>query len=432
MRLDTALGLDLNRLEVDFHLPDLERDAHLAVDPFLMFKSRHEKLRDWHALILRYFEKVISHLKINELDLAVSKLLCPEPREVRLGYASGTMGRGIGPTLARDVCLLISSNTDLLARDFRHLEELQLYSVGIGEDRLSDLVVSVLKAELIQYTQQQAALWAIPLVPAVGISNVWMDETAEWSEVICNLPVDPETGEAVILIPRRVLRRLPWINFEDFRRNHLLSFLPNKNREISKTSSKKTITRLTVTDLSLVDRYVGEKESTAYAADPIDLDQRDKAKVEADSLALEKELSELPSGTANGKAYETLVLRTLNMVLEPHLIDGRPQQRTESGTQIRDIIFVNDSDHSFWDYVRARHMNLLVVFEIKNKDVLVPADLNQLHAYLGDSVGYLGFVVSRKGFRQTDLNRAHALYNRREPRSVLLSLSDNDLGFTRY
>jgi hypothetical protein len=428
--LDDALGLTLNRLDVDFHLPNLEQDSRLAFDPFLLFKSRHHDLVGWHERLMIYVARVVALVSGGRTSEAVDTLTCPEPNEVRLGYtAHGTSGSGIGRVHAAAIAAMLESNPDLLSRGLRHVEELQLYSVDVGADRLSDLAVNVLKQELVEYTQRQATIWGVPLQSSVGLAHAWDHSALEWVDLVADLPVDPETSSPIVLVPRRVLRRLPWINYEDFRDHHLFSYLPSRAAgELSKGGvQKRRVVELTRRDLTLVNLYVDAKEETSDLAEPVDLDERDKSEIDAQADDFEAMLSGVATGEAAAHEYENLVLRILNSALGPDLIDGRPQQRTYEGTQIRDLIFVNDSDHSFWQFMRQQHAGLLVVFEVKNKDALTPADLNQLHAYLGDSTGYLGFVVSRQGFAKSDSKRAFALYNKRVPRSVILSLSDQDL-----
>ena len=166
MRFDRAFDLELNRFEVDFHIPELSQDARLAIDPFLMFKSRHELFVAWHERLLSYWQHVLELLRSGSTDDALSALLNPEPVEVRLGYASaGAGGSGIGPEIAGEMVEVVSTNRGLLKRGLRHLEELQLYSVGIGADRLSDLAANVLKTDLVRYTVLQAGLPQIRLTP---------------------------------------------------------------------------------------------------------------------------------------------------------------------------------------------------------------------------------------------------------------------------
>ncbi len=136
MRFDSALGIELSRLEVDFFIQDLTQDSRLAIDPFLMFKSRYSGLAAWHSKLLAYFNHVLGLIRVGELDASAHALTCPEVREIRLGYTeAGTQGAGIGPGLAADIIQLFQANEALIDRGLRHLEELQLYSVGVGSDR---------------------------------------------------------------------------------------------------------------------------------------------------------------------------------------------------------------------------------------------------------------------------------------------------------
>jgi hypothetical protein len=63
-------------------------------------------------------------------------------------------------------------------------------------------------------------------------------------------------------------------------------------------------------------------------------------------------------------------LEVLNYLFNPELIDGEPEVRTIDGTERRDIIFTNDSDESFWEYVRTAHDGIFLMFEAKNTDDL--------------------------------------------------------------
>lgn len=116
-----------------------------------------------------------------------------------------------------------------------------------------------------------------------------------------------------------------------------------------------------------------------------------------------------------------------NFLLEPDLIDGKPQVRTEHGTEIRDLLYTNDSDKPFWDYVRNHHGNLTVVFELKNKKVITGADLDQLARYLGDPLGYFGLLVSREPWPDARRRGAISWYNKGSPHRVIVSLSDADV-----
>jgi hypothetical protein len=61
--------------------------------------------------------------------------------------------------------------------------------------------------------------------------------------------------------------------------------------------------------------------------------------------------------------------------------------KTSEGTERRDILFTNDSDQSFWSYIRQEHSAVLLMFETKNTTELEPSHLNQTNTYLGADAG---------------------------------------------
>ena len=116
-----------------------------------------------------------------------------------------------------------------------------------------------------------------------------------------------------------------------------------------------------------------------------------------------------------------------NFLFNPELIDGVPEVRTIDGTERRDIIFTNDSDQTFWNYVRNEHSALFLMFEAKNTQEIGPAALNQAAAYLGDRLGRLGFIVTRNPPGEAAQRKAFAINNDSSPRKIIIFLSDDDL-----
>ena len=133
---------------------------------------------------------------------------------------------------------------------------------------------------------------------------------------------------------------------------------------------------------TVVERYVKARERQAADAQPF-LDYMDgDACKEAEGL--KDKLAAIKPGREEAGAYQKLVLEILNFLFNPELIDGTPEVRTIDGTERRDIIFTNDSDESFWDYVRTSHDGIVIMFETKNMDELGMPEINQTATYLGD------------------------------------------------
>ena len=430
--LTTALNLPFGQNEVDFVVPNLEQDRRLCVDPILLYKAQNVEFRSLHNKMLEVFNYAIEEFgKGNQKD-AEYLIDFPEAYEIGLGYAVGTTkGAGLGSYLNRLVFETLTASPELVKRKLKHIEELQLVSLGIGADRVSDIAANILKDHFIRYTRTQCEIWRIPVTKAVPIAHIFNFETWHWEDRYEDLPTNPYNASPLIFVPRRIVRVLPWINFDDYLTSEFRLFLPSKKKAFQKKhkitrektpQSKMEAVEITRKEVHRIDKYVAKKETTASEAQPASIE----GDVSTSIGQLMIELKELRSGREDAYKYQDLVFKILNYLFEPDLIDGRPQMRTEYGTEIRDIIYTNESDTSFWRYIREKHGNFLVVFELKNKEELDNSDIDQLSNYLGDPTGYAGILVSRKPPKEGQYRKAIAIYNKVVPRKIVLFLSDQD------
>ena len=111
--------------------------------------------------------------------------------------------------------------------------------------------------------------------------------------------------------------------------------------------------------------------------------------------ALKEKLAAIQPGREQATDYQRLILEILNFLFNPELIDGQPEVGTMDGTERRDVIFTNDSDESFWSYVRTAHDGILIMFEAKNTNELGMAEINQTATYeryflCGTTLGRIG------------------------------------------
>jgi len=174
-------------------------------------------------------------------------------------------------------------------------------------------------------------------------------------------------------------------------------------------SAKLDVASVTRQDVTIVDRYVKNREQHASDAQPSMEYIDEQAKMRA-SILIDR-LSTTPAGREDATTYQYLVLEILNFLFAPELIDGRPEVRTIDGTERRDIIFTNDSDETFWAYARTNHDGLVLMFEIKNTDDLGMAAIAQTATYLGSRLGRLGFIVTRKPPTLELMKKTFAVWN---------------------
>ncbi len=440
--LPACFGLSFTQAEVDFVIPNLAVDLPLCIDPFLLYKSKDEALRHLHRDLLAMFNQGIQYYREGrEQDLS-NLIDFPEVNEIGFGYSERSVnGSGLGLQLNQLLINTLSASEPLQERGLHHIEELQLVSLGIGADRVSDIAANVLKAFLIDYTQKQANLWKIPLTAGMPVSHFFDFDSWEWSDGYFDLPQNPITGDPIFLVPRRIVRRLPWINYDDFVSNELKMFLrPNPNKRIPSYPgmvrqeklqlTKQDVVKLTRERLALLDQYINRKEKEGSQAEP--LLELDQALIDSERQIGEEfitRLENLTVGHTTANAYQRLIFEIINYLFEPELTNGEMEVKTYAETERRDIIYTNEAERSFWKFARETYHSPLVMFENKNVEKLELEHINQTASYLGVRLGMLGFITTRNVPGDNIIRKTYAIFNDTpsEPRKMILILSDNDI-----
>jgi len=436
--LNKVLGLPLRQEEVDFLIPDIDVDRKLGIDPFLLYRSPNPNFKRAHDNLIIFFHSVIELIRNDKIDDAIEYLQFPEPNEICLGYtAKGIGGSGVGHELAKEIVSVFASSPALLDRRLRHIEELQLVCPGIGPDRISDICANILKYFLIEYTQMQCEHWNIPVDKFVPVNHFFDFTEFSWRDAYFDLPRNPSFGGPLLFVPRRILRILPWINYDEYVVNYKDFFLGamggRRRKKLTLKKSEKVslikdkICEVTRADTRYMDLYVQRKEKDADKAQPHELNMmRDSTALKEEAGRLIGQLSLLSPGREDAYEYQDIVHRIINFCLHPHLVDGRPQERTIDGTLIRDIIYLNEGILNFWRYIQNVYNSLFIIFELKNKLKTVGTDIDQLSTYLGDPLGRFGILISRGG-KNESFSRRKIIFNKDSSRKVILHLCDDDL-----
>ena len=137
-------------------------------------------------------------------------------------------------------------------------------------------------------------------------------------------------------------------------------------------------------------------------------------------------LKGIPIGREMAHVFQKQVLEIINFLFNPELIDGEMEVRTIEGTERRDIIFTNDSDKSFWTYLRNEHSGIFLMIETKNTDHIETDHINQTATYLGDRIGRIGFIATRNPVQASQERKIFSIYNDSQPRKIILVLNDTD------
>jgi hypothetical protein len=437
--LPAGFKLALSQAEVDFVIPDLAVDIPVCIDPFLLYKSRDESLRLLHEGLLAVFRHAFSLYEASDRKSLDRLIDFPEVNAIGFGYTRGGIhGSGLGWHLNQLVVDLLQSSEEVRARGLRHVEELQLLSVGVGPDRVSDITAGVLKAALIDYTQRQAHLWRIPITAAVPVAHYLDLADMEWRDGYFDLPVNPLNGQGLLLVPRRIVRLLPWINYQDFYSNEARVFLPpaprlprypGMNKAKSLEIAKAELVQKLRQAPGVLEQYVSRKERDAAKAGPLLPDAEAEAELQKTADDLLGRLKAMPTGAVASADYQRLVYEILNFLFEPELTGGEFEVSTYMGTERRDLIYWNEAEHSFWKYVRETYNSPLLMFECKNTAALEIDHINQTAAYLGARLGMLGIIATRSATSDAVMRKIYSIYNDSPalPRKVILVFSDADM-----
>lgn len=424
---------NVSQYEVDFVIPRLGVDLPLGIDPFLLYKSRDSELASLHQKMVGAFNEGIGYVSRTNENAAEKLFDFPEVREIGFGYSKASKrGSGVGRYLSDLIIETLRESPALGDRGVRHIEEMQLVSVGIAQDRTSDMAANFMKEYLIGYTQRQCQQLGIPLTSGVPIEHIFDFEVMAWYSDYVDLPLSPINNEPLLFVPRRIVRTLPWINYDDYFRQEFSAYLRAKRvktRLAGKKDpnlSKSEVVAVTRAEVERIDSYVKGKEESAAAAQPSSTYLNEDIVCD-EAEALERRIKDIDPGRAGASVYQRAVFDTINFLFNPQLADGEMEVKTVEGTERRDIIFLNESDENFWSYVRTEHSSLFLMFEIKNTKEVKMGHLNQTVTYLGDRLGRLGFIITRNEPSEGQLKKAFSIYNDSQPRKIILILTDNHL-----
>lgn len=217
-RLNDYHGLSFTQEEVDFAIPFLDEDIPLSLDPFLLWKSPSLQDNALHTSIVNSFNHIGHLVRKGEENEAISTLIkASECHEVGLGSSKTRRGIRIGTTTAHSIISLFKNVPQIEAGGFTHFEEIQLLVDNISKDRVSDIACNFIKSFLIDYTIDQSEKYGIP-IGDVSVKDVYDYRKNRFTdEEKAPLPLNPQNGEPVLLVPKRWLRYIPWLNFDEDR-----------------------------------------------------------------------------------------------------------------------------------------------------------------------------------------------------------------------
>src|SRR5579871_4047657 len=415
-RFSRFFSLELTQHELDFVDVSTERDTPVYVDPYAI--EVHDDI--WAARasehIRVFFNEVLDALRNDDFDRAVGLMShLKEPKETYHGVSKHKpRGRGVGPTQLRQLIKAITGSKAYKSGLLSDLSEMALYVDGVDRDKISDLTTNIIRGLLVEYTQQQCALYGLPTHRYSG-PPLWNLQRHNWVSQIVELPFIE--SDPILLVPKYIVRRALSINSQEFYNKQITDFLVAENiransslvqvingkqkvfkgdvRELN-PKSKSFIAEIVTAHRELLDLY----KKLAKQHGPLRKFNDDDAAptLSAVCASLADVYKSVPTGTKDANKYHTLVLASLTALFYPDLIQPHKEWDIHDGRKRIDIVFTNAADSGFFSHRRTDQLvnaNTVIV-ECKNySSDIANEELDQLLGRFDDNRGKLGIITCR-------------------------------------
>ncbi len=418
-RLNDYYDLPFSQEEVDFAIPFLDEDVPLYLDPFLLWKSPSQMDNSLHSTITNSFNYLGNLFLKNEKEAIEILKEISECDEVGLGNSKARRGKKIGDKLSNEILSTFKSIPQIQKHGYEHLEAIQFIIEDFSKDRISDIACNLIKSFLIDYTIQESNKYNIPQ-ETVEIKYFDTKKLKVVTEKAV-LPISPITKNPVLLVPKRWLRYIPWISFD----NYFSEYISTSQKLLSGDSINRVeILEFNRKNFDQVETYIKRrqleqkdcKNDPLFTQIPILSAKRKKV-----------EIFKLPTGKTDNadKEYESGLCPLLASMLYPELDFAQSQSRTDSGVLIRDLIFYNNTSHPLLKEIYEKFQSKQLVFELKNVQELNTNHINQLNRYLNDEFGGFGIIFTRKAPPKNVFQNTIDLWSGQ--RKCILILEDADL-----
>ncbi len=418
-RLNDYHGLLFTQEEVDFAIPFLDEDIPLYLDPFLLWKSPSQMDNGLHSTITNCFN-YLGETYLKDESKAIEILIeISECDEVGLGNSKTKNGKKIGDEFANKILSTFKDIPQVKTSGYTHFETLQLLLENFSKDRVSDIACNFIKSFLIDYTIQKSEKFKIPY-ETVEIQYFDTKKLKIVTEKV-DLPVNPNTKTPILLTPKRWLRFVPWISFD----NYFSEYISTSQKVLEgKPVSRVEILEYNRVNFEQVQTYIKRrqleqkdcKNDPLFSQIPILSSKRKK-----------NTILKLPTGKTDNadKEYENNLCPLLASMLYPELDFAQTQSRTDSGVLIRDLIFYNNTSSSLLKEVYEKFGSKQLVFELKNVEEVNTTHINQLNRYLNQEFGSFGIIFTRNKPPKNVFQNTIDLWAGQ--RKCILILDDSDL-----
>lgn len=444
-RFSEHYRLNASQAELDFVDISTDYDTPVYVDPYAI-EIQEDAWSDAASHLIRsFFLEVLEALRRDD-DLRAQNLMShlTEPSETFLGVSlAKPKGRGVGRKQAGQMIQAIKRSKAFETGLLHDISEMSLYVEGVDRDKISDLTTNIIRSQLVAYTNEQCAMFGIPVTSYNGPA-LWDVDRLNWVGKKVDLPhID---GHAVLLVPKYIVRRRLSLDSQEFYNKQITDHLVSEHLTASSSlvqvlksgpkvykkdvreehpRSKKFIAEMVAEHPELLDLY----KQTASLTGAMAVIAEDDPSISAVCQDFARRLGEIPPGHNDADAYHSLVLGILTALFYPSLVQPRKEWDINDGRKRIDIVYTNSADDGFLAHRRVAQNTsaTMVIVECKNySNDIANVEIDQMLGRFDHNRGRFGIVTCRKiDKKKLLLNRCRDLA--KPGAGYIICLEDDDL-----
>lgn len=224
--LQEVIGVGLSDDAFDFVVINLEHDYELGLHLTMQLaaESDHPIVRAMYREACAFFADIDDLMTAGDMlsmRRARGRMDFPEPWEIRLGYTrGGSNGNGLRDGALGDAIFQALAASPTLRRVLRTMPDGINAIPQVGMDRVSDVLATICKVQLIEFTQQMAAFYNFDsrCMREVDVENCWDRRSEKLVTKRALLPVD-DLGRVFLLTPKEICRSGPPFNANQYFRD---------------------------------------------------------------------------------------------------------------------------------------------------------------------------------------------------------------------
>lgn len=186
----------------------IDYDNRLFIDPTRLQGIEDKWAKEMELKIQNFFFKVFE-LYTSGSNKRARDLFSysGESNEIFLGYTNGFPGGNGNTPESLQIAFDYVHKNGLLDREIiGRVEDFPVFVPRFGPDLLSDLVASIIKKELVEFTQSQAQIWGIDCNCDFS-KAYWNSDTNSWARLNEKVPTIKHNGVnyPIVLIPKEIV-----------------------------------------------------------------------------------------------------------------------------------------------------------------------------------------------------------------------------------